>query len=278
MWQLQSAWQGPKCEGPPNTMTIFNSSLKVSPEWKSAGLKRTGMCGILLHSPLQSGCCQSSIRPQKDGMCTHLSIVLACYFCSISNSSSRSQESGTINKGLGMGSFTSTSVETVEQSEMLMVANGALYCHLIAKTVDSLFGMHEYFFLASSNNCIYSKIKCIENGTLVIYPDDHCSGPPTTFSLAENNSTLINNSYFGEVTAGLKTIIGGSTNVVWTTYYPAYLNVPDPSHFSYYIAIIFYGMAVCGTIKVGLLYTYRFDLYENPNFMLDFTREKLFSC
>jgi hypothetical protein len=260
--QLEAAWQTTWCQsGPPISMSLFNSSIASVPaEWKAAGIKRPGTCGFLLHIPLSSGCCESSILQSNPN---------------------------------GINSFISSSLSSNLDimPEMPAAANGATYCHLISNSADSLFSLNE-LYLRANGQCISSHFQCIRNGTLQIFPIEGCLGSPEVWNLnlsetegmllASRNSTNTSSTLIGSVKANFLVIQDAENSVIWTTFYPAYLNAPDPSHYSYYLALAFYSLAVMGTIQIGILYSYRYlfgiDLYNNAKFWLGSTKEERFLC
>lgn len=153
--------------------------------------------------------------------------------------------------------------------EMPSAASGATYCHLVSTTADSLFSLNE-LYLRANGACISQHFHCTRNGSLQIYPLEGCNGVPETWNLnlvetegplllaSANATTKTSSALIGSVKANFVVIQDAENSVIWTTFYPAYLNAPDPTHYSYYLALVFYSLAVLGTIQIGLLYSYRY--------------------
>ncbi|KAJ3303097.1 hypothetical protein HDV03_004176 [Kappamyces sp. JEL0829] len=198
-------------------------------------------CGILLDIEMRQGCCSSNL--------------------------------GNLSLTANLTSLMARNVDEKDQRYMPTLANGYSYCHLTSLSNGSLFFMDEIYFLGNGD-CLANKVTCSPSGFLSIYPSDGCLGAPRTWDLA-SASYIDTISSLGEARASWTAISRAEELVLWRTYFPFNLEIPDPAHYSYYVGKSFYVLAVLGTLMIFIMYTYRF--YRGRTvFMLAYMLSQLF--
>ncbi|KAI8894258.1 hypothetical protein BC833DRAFT_568502 [Globomyces pollinis-pini] len=108
-------------------------------------------------------------------------------------------------------------------------ANGNLYCYIQPNTTTLTPTLFNQMLFLAQDDCIDDTYVCSPNGTFTVYSNSSCTGVSETFPLKSIESTHLS-SQIGFFNGNMKTIQNANNSMIWLTYTPPTLIVPNTTH------------------------------------------------
>ncbi|KAJ3322277.1 hypothetical protein HDV06_003170 [Boothiomyces sp. JEL0866] len=188
---FESVWQEGDCEGPPSSMSVYDSSIVENPFITiTSNDFAPPACG---YNPvaIYSGCCSSSLN---------------------------------LELSLGFQSWNEQEVDGDALLNAPVSANNYQYCVLNSLDPSSLYQYNTIYALANGQ-CTKDGIACKSNGDLHIFEDFSCANLSAIVNL--NNVKVLPQSVLGNVTGDIVTVNSGSTRFTWVAFSPELIEIPQ---------------------------------------------------
>jgi hypothetical protein len=228
---FSSQWVTGDCQGPPNTMFLFDlkSDGKTPTEteiWPSfyefvVDEYSMGICGNLI-APKSRGCCYSSLDT-------------------------------TLSNGLQSGSF--QPLEGRPTSNAPAAANNQFYCSLGSTTREEL--TYNSLWILPTNTCVEKHYVCSKDGVLQVFPQENCQGAVERFQL--NNTAQQISTIKGRFNAQFGIIQDGSVQYSWTAFTPSAFLVPRFQIVGDFLGTAMFSLAVLGATGTVVYFIRKFS-------------------
>ncbi|KAJ3309562.1 hypothetical protein HDV04_005945 [Boothiomyces sp. JEL0838] len=228
--EFQAGWLHTSCQGPPDTMIIFNETNPTYLYTNYSVYNPIPFCGLDLKE-----------------------VYIGCCFQTLDLSSTSNYFSFSWNY---LTDF------TLEQS-FLKDAIGSSYCNLTSMEIGSLFGYQQMYF-REGGECLEDYFRCNQDN-IEIYNSNGCTGLVEIFPLS--NNTVIYASFVGNISISSFTIQKGEMSTVWTSYVPGQYLVPNFSDGLEILAFVLFILAASSALAALI---WKITVYRQHKRMMDF--------
>ncbi|KAJ3269964.1 hypothetical protein HDV01_000770 [Terramyces sp. JEL0728] len=229
-YYFESDWITNNCDGPPDIMTVYNSSF-TTPTFDSIDEQYPyPACGL---DPLarESGCCYSSIALDDTfGF-----------------------------QGVSINQITDTLGEDMSPP---ISANQHNYCVVQSDGISTNFTK-----LYLLEGVCYTGMLCTLPA-FSIFDNDTCNGTFEQFDLSQ--SLVFNSTRYGWLNGSTTTILQGTASTGWTSYIPNQILVPDHKSALQILALIGYLLSIVGSVAATLIYALKLRKHKSIHNYLAF--------